>query len=241
MSSISAPLPPASTPKFSILVSPAANSMIPSSAISRQVPTRAAKTANSTLSSSMVPFFNLPSPFEREKQSTAMALCFAIYCRKWRKQQNERRNLSKRKSALSHPARARPDSARRRPAHCATSVEFYPRRRHGPLLRCRHPRSPPRVYLSPARSFPRRHFHRLPQTNPHRLREFLNKRRHRSLAPRPPHHRSHQSRHASRRHPVFPRHQFRRLGPRQLLSAHRRRTRNLLHRRHSLLLEHPRR
>ncbi len=46
--------------------------------------------------------------------------------------------------------------------------------------------------------------------------------------------------HASRRHPVFPRHQFRRLGPRQLLSAHRRRTRNLLHRRHSLLLEHPR-
>src|SRR5260370_351387 len=43
-----------------------------------------------------------------------MVLYFAIYCRKWRKQRNEHRNVSKRKSALPHAARARPDSARRR-------------------------------------------------------------------------------------------------------------------------------
>src|SRR6267143_2137610 len=95
MSSASAPLPLASTPKCSIPVSPVANWTIPSSAIFRPAPIPAAKTASSTPSSSMAPFFNLPSPFEREKLSTAMASYSAIYCRKWRKHQNERRNLSK--------------------------------------------------------------------------------------------------------------------------------------------------
>src|SRR6266404_4392067 len=41
--------------------------------------TLAVKTANSTPSSSMAPFFNLPSPFEREKLSIAMASSSAIY------------------------------------------------------------------------------------------------------------------------------------------------------------------
>src|SRR6266481_625745 len=80
MSSASAPSPPASTPKFSIPASSAANWTNPSSAIFRPTPTLAAKTVSSTPSSSMGPFFILPSPFEREKLSTAMALCFAIYC-----------------------------------------------------------------------------------------------------------------------------------------------------------------
>src|SRR6266403_1282094 len=99
------------------------------------MPIPAVKTANSTPSSSMAPSFNLPFPFEREKSSTAMALSFATYYPNWRKDQNERRILSKRKSAVSHLARARPDCAcccsARRPA----PLELHARRRHGPLLR----------------------------------------------------------------------------------------------------------
>src|SRR6267143_5428122 len=79
MSSASAPLPLASTPKCSIPVSPVANWTIPSSAIFRPAPIPAAKTASSTPSSSMAPFFNRPSPFEREKLSIAMASSSAIY------------------------------------------------------------------------------------------------------------------------------------------------------------------
>src|SRR5882762_9501054 len=211
MSNVSAPSPPASTRKSSTPASPAANWTNLSSAIFRPTPTRAAKTASSTPSSSMAPFFNLPSLFEREKVSTVMALCFAIYCHKWRRQQSERRNFPKGKSALPHLARACPDSARRRPAHRPTSVEFHAGRRHGALLRRRAQGPPPRVFLSPARSFPRRHFHRLPQTNPHRLPQFPSQRRHRPLAPRSPHGCPRQSRHPPRRYSIFPHHQFRRL------------------------------
>src|SRR5438132_3361435 len=79
MNCISAPSPLASTLKSSPPVSPAANSTNPFSAIFHPTPTPAVKTANSTPSSSMAPFFNLPSPFEREKLSIAMASSSAIY------------------------------------------------------------------------------------------------------------------------------------------------------------------
>src|SRR6266478_2141591 len=238
MSSASAPSPPASTPKFSIPASSAANWTNPSSAIFRPTPTLAAKTVSSTPSSSMAPFFILPSPFEREKLSTAMALSFVIYYRKWRKQQNEHRNIPKRKSALSHPACARPDRACRRLAHRSASVEFHAGRRDGALLRSRAQGPPPRVFLSPARPLPRRYFHRLSQINPHRLRQLPRQRRHWPLAARPPHRRPDHSRHAPRRRPVFHRHEFRCLAISVRLSAHRHRPSRLLHRRHSVLLEH---
>src|SRR6267143_1097214 len=219
MSSASAPLPLASTPKCSIPVSPVANWTIPSSAIFRPAPIPAAKTASSTPSSSMAPFFNLPSPFEREKLSTAMASYSAIYCRKWRKHQNERRNLSKRKSALSHFASARSNYSRRRPAHRSAPVEFHPSRRHGALLR-RTPQGPPtRLPLSAPRALRRRLLHRPIQNNPHHLRQFPHQRCHRPLAARPPHRRTYQPRHAPRRHPVFPRIQFCRLAIHEHLSS----------------------
>src|SRR6266403_491558 len=241
MSSASAPLPLALTPKFSIPASPAANWTIPSSAIFRPTPTLAAKTASSTLSSSMARFFNFPFPFEREKLWTAMALCFAIYCHKWRNQQNERRNVPKRKSALPHIACARPDRACRRPAHRSASLEFHAGRRDGALLRRGSARPPARVFLSPAGPISRRHFYRLPQINPHRLRQLPRQRGHRPLAARPPHHRPHHTRHPSRRRPVFHRHEFRRLAIPERLSAYRFRPPRLLPSRHSVLLEHPRR
>ena len=68
--------------KSSLPASPDANSTTPSSAIFRRKPTLAAKTASSTPSSSMAPFSNLPFLSAPEKSSTAMALCFAIYCPK---------------------------------------------------------------------------------------------------------------------------------------------------------------
>src|SRR5437879_6303855 len=79
MSSVSAPSPLASTLKCSIPVLPAANSTNPFSETFPPPPIPAAKTANFTLSSSMAPFFNLPSPFGREKSSTVMASSSAIY------------------------------------------------------------------------------------------------------------------------------------------------------------------
>src|SRR5882762_10474450 len=103
----------------------------------RAMPTLAAKTGSFTPSSSMARFFNLPFPFEREKLSTAMVLCFAIYCRKWREQQNERRNVSQTKFALPHAARFCPNSACRRLAHRSASLEFHPRWRDSALLRRR--------------------------------------------------------------------------------------------------------
>jgi len=57
---------------------------------------------------------------------------------------------------------------------------------------------------------------------------------------RPPHRHPRQSRYAPRRHPVFPRHQFRRLAIPQRLPAHYFRPPRLLRRRPSLLLEHAR-
>src|SRR5882757_8246539 len=80
MNSVSVPSPLASTPRSSSPASLAANSTNPSSVIFPPTSTLAVKTANSTLSSSMAPFFNLPSPFEREKLSIAMASSSAIYC-----------------------------------------------------------------------------------------------------------------------------------------------------------------
>ncbi len=94
--------------------------------------------------------------------------------------------------------------------------------------------------LKDPRALRRRPLHRLPQINPHRLRQFPRQRSHRPLAPRPPHRRPHQSRHAPRRHPVFPRHQFRCLVAPRFLSQIRGRISRLLFRRRPLLLEHPR-
>src|SRR6266850_142618 len=170
-----------------------------------------------------------------------MALSFVIYYPNWRKQQNEHPNVAKRKSALPHPARSRPDCSRRCLAHRSASLELHSRWRDGALRRCHAPRSPSRVLISAASSVRRRPFRRFPQTNVRRLRQLPPQRRHRPLASRSPHHRAHQPRHAPRCRPVLPRHQFRRLAIPQRLPAHRLRPPRLLHRRHSVFLEHPRR
>jgi len=124
---ISTPSPLVSIRKFSIPALPAANWTNPSSAISLPTPTLAAKTANSTPSSSTARSFNLPFPFERERWSTAMALSFVIYYPNWRKQRNERPNISKRNSALSHAACSRPDCSCRCLAHRSASLELHSR------------------------------------------------------------------------------------------------------------------
>src|SRR5215467_10204576 len=97
---MAAPSPLASIPKFSLPVSPAANLTILFSMICRWAPTPAAKTANFTLLSLMVPSSAGPFPFGPVKLSIATASSFAIYFPNCKELQNESRRVSERKSAL---------------------------------------------------------------------------------------------------------------------------------------------
>src|SRR5262249_6760341 len=142
---ISAPSPPALIPKFSQLVSPAANSTNLFSAIFRRARTPAAKTASSTRLSSTVRSSAGPFPFEPAKSSIATVSPFAIYCPQHKELQNENRNLAEGKSALSSVARVSHDCHRRRPPDRTASLELHTSWRDGLILRRYPQRLPSRL------------------------------------------------------------------------------------------------
>src|SRR6266849_10624984 len=154
---VSALSPYASIQESWINASPEENWISLFSKIYLQALILAAKTVNSTPSSSTAPSSRAPSTSPSVKSSNAIPSSSAICCQEKPKRRFDSNHASEKivnsRVCASRHSRCRNDRTRRRAEHRSASMEFHPHRCHGAIFRGNVSRPPRGLSFSSCRAF----------------------------------------------------------------------------------------